>query len=64
LASKGHSREDVMHGMHIGMVNQLMTCYWLERGVEVTSPDQQSKTKADVVKSLGEIKKRKIKFDF
>ncbi len=49
--------------MPVGLVNQLMACYWMEKGVEI-EPINKSEINLDVENILKKIKARKIKFDF
>jgi hypothetical protein len=49
--------------MPAGMVNQLMSCYWLDNGLEVESIKSE-KPQIDIDKMIRSIKKRKVKFNF
>lgn len=49
--------------MPAGLVNQLMTCYWLESGIELESQDKE--TSPDILAEIAKIRKRsKPIFDF
>jgi hypothetical protein len=47
------------------MVNQLMSCAWLEAGREIESIEHKGKAKREIMEKLDEIAKRpKPKFNF
>lgn len=63
LGKSGHNWQDVLYRMPAGLVNQLMACYWMEKGVEI-EPINKADINLDVENILKKIKVRKIKFDF
>jgi hypothetical protein len=63
LGKSGHHWKDVLYIMPAGMVNQLMSCYWLDNGLEVESIKSE-KPQIDIDKMIRSIKKRKVKFNF
>lgn len=52
--------------MPAGLVNQLMSCYWLEMGHELESADEREGIESSVMDKLEAIRKRvkNIKFNF
>jgi hypothetical protein len=47
------------------LVNQLMSCAWIEAGREIESIEQRGKAKSEIIDKLNAISKRpKPKFNF
>ncbi len=48
-----------------GLVNQLMSCYWMDSGLEIQSNKANEESMKETMKKIQTIKKRgKPKFDF
>lgn len=52
--------------MPSGLVNQLMSCYWIEMGHELESCDEKESSMESAMQKLESIQKtmKKIRFDF
>ena len=57
--------DQILYEMHVGLVNQLMACAWIEAGTEIEGVGQRITTSAGIMERLTAVHKRpKPKFNF
>lgn len=54
----------IIHEMPAALVNQLMACFWMDRGLELESPETRQREERELEERIASLKGRKIKFDF
>jgi hypothetical protein len=48
-----------MYRLHAGFVNQLMSCYWMDQGLEIENEGSSQESAESMIEKINKIRKRK-----